>query len=461
MASIQFNLHPAQTEIHGHPGRFKIIAAGRRFGKTVYSVIRCFEEALATTNAMGVDLDDSSEVIYVGIDREQAKRNAWPYFKKFAQEIEAVTGLPVRLLEKTSLIELPPELGGCRIRLLGMDDPDAARGMKLRFAVLDEYADMPARVWPEIIRPALMDVRGGAMFIGTPKGRNHFYELVEEALKTAKEDKENGDLPSWGVFNYSSLDNTLIHEDELKSMVREYTNGSEDLYEQEIKAKFIASSGQLFNDKSFRVIDQLPADQYDTFIAVDLAGFGTDPSRKNEKRRLDSTAIAIVSINSKGQWFVKEIQHGQWDTRETAYRIIKAAKDHQCPMIGIEKGALMNAVEPYLRDYMAKFKRYFEIKPLTHGNQRKYDRVQWALQGRCQKGEIFLVTDRDKGNPDDKWVEKLIDEAISFPSHYVHDDLIDALAYIDQMAPETISSFDISDIESQTEWKPLDDRSGY
>ena len=269
MARLQFNLHPAQTEIHAHPGRFTIVTAGRRFGKTVYSVIRCFEEALSAVNPMGIPLDDSSEVIYVGIDREQAKRNAWPYFRKFATEIESATGLAVRVLEKTGLVELPPELGGCRIRLLGMDAPDAARGMKLRFAVLDEYADMPERVWPEIIRPALMDVRGGALFIGTPKGRNHFYDLVTEAVATAKEDVDLGNLPTWGVFNYSTLDNTLIHEDELKSMVREYTNGSEDLYEQEIKAKFVASSGQLFTDAQFPVSDKMPGNLIGTtFIAV-------------------------------------------------------------------------------------------------------------------------------------------------------------------------------------------------
>jgi hypothetical protein len=459
MAQLQFNLHPAQTEIHAHVARFKIVAAGRRFGKTVFSVIRCFEEALASTNAMGVALDDSSEVIYVGVDREQAKRNAWPYFKKFAQEIEAATGLHVRLLEKTSLIELPPELGGCRIRLLGMDDPDAARGMKLRFAVLDEYADMPARVWPEIIRPALMDVRGGALFIGTPKGRNHFYELVVEALETAKEDVASGNDETWGVFNYSSLDNTLIHRDELEGMVREYTNGSEDLYEQEIKAKFVASSGQLFNDKQFKVLDKAPAElQGTTFIAVDLAGFGTDPSRKNEKRRLDDTAIAIVTVLPDGRWIVHDIMHGKWDTRETAYRIIKAGKDYQVSTIGIEKGALMNAVGPYLNDYMAKYNRYFEIKPLTHGNQRKYDRVQWALQGRAQKGEIYLIDDKTK---DDKWVAKFTDQAVSFPSKYVHDDLVDALAYIDQMAPQALGNFDISEIENSTKWQATDDIAGY
>jgi predicted phage terminase large subunit-like protein len=441
MAQIAFNLHPAQAVIHDHKARFKIVAAGRRFGKTVFSIIRCFEEALATENKYGIKYDSSSEVIYVGIDREQAKRNAWPYVLQFAREIEKATGLVVRTLEKTSLVHLPPELGGCRIRLLGMDDPDAARGMKLRYAVLDEYADMPPRVWPEIIRPALADVRGGALFIGTPKGRNHFYELVEKAV---------GD-PDWGVFNYSMDDNPLIQEDERKALAKEYTNGSEDLYEQEVKAKFVASEGQLFRADQFKVIDQMPSGYMDTFIAVDLAGFASDPDRKKEMRRLDSTAIAIVSVDEQGKWYIKQIQHGQWDTRETAYRIVKAAKDHQVPIIGIEKGALMNAVEPYMRDYMAKYNRWFEIKPLTHGNQKKFDRVQWALQGRAQKGEIYLL----KGD----WNSEFVDQCVSFPSRYVHDDLVDAVAYIDQMVQETIK-FDIAQLDS-TKFEPLDPRAGY
>jgi phage terminase large subunit-like protein len=443
MATIQFNLHPAQTEIHANLARFKIVAAGRRFGKTVFSVIRCFEEALATVNPLGIQLDDSSEVIYVGIDREQAKRNAWPYFKRFAHEIEKATGLQVRMLEKTSLIELPPELGGCRIRLLGMDDPDAARGMKIRFAVLDEYADMPPRVWPEIIRPALADVRGGALFIGTPKGRNHFYDLVEEAIP----------LDDWAVFNYSMDDNPLIQADERKALAAEYARGSSDLYEQEIKAKFIASSGQLFNAEQFKIVSEVPEGIVDTFLAVDLAGFSSDPDRKNEKRRLDDTAIAVVKVDGSGRWYVIDIQNGKWGVRETAYRIVKTAKDQGIQIIGIEKGALMNAVEPYMREYMAKYKRYFEIKPLTHGNQRKYDRIQWALQGRAEKGDIFLL----KGD----WNEKFVDQAVSFPSRYVHDDLVDALAYIDQLVPETLNNFDISGLEEATRFKPMDPRAGY
>ena len=441
MAELRFNLHPAQAEIHQDESRFKIVAAGRRFGKTVFSVIRCYEEALATGNKYGVVYNSSSEVIYVGIDREQAKRNAWPYFKTFAQEIEKATGLPVRMLEKTSMIELPPELGGTRIRLLGMDDPDAARGMKLRFCVLDEYADMPPRVWPEIIRPALADVRGGALFIGTPKGRNHFYQLVEDAM--GQDD--------WGVFNYAMDDNPLIQEDERKALAEEYARGSSDLYEQEVKAKFIASSGQLFNDKSFKVLDEIPDEIMDTFLAVDLAGFSADPDRKNEQRKLDDTAIAVVSIDTKGRWYVHEIIYGKWGVRETALKIVSTAKSYSIPIIGIEAGALKNAVEPYMREYMARYNRYFEIKPLTHGNKRKYDRIQWALQGRCEKGDVYLL----KGD----WNAVLIDQAISFPSRYVHDDLIDALAYIDQLAEETINMNNFNELS--TEFIPLDSRSGY
>lgn len=446
MATIKFNLHPAQAEIHAHPARFKIVAAGRRFGKTVFSVIRCFEEALSTVNALGIELDDSSEVLYIGIDREQAKRNAWPYFKKFAYEIEKATGLTCRMLEKTSMIELPPELGGCRIRLLGMDDPDAARGMKIRFAVLDEYADMPPRVWPEIIRPALADVRGGALFIGTPKGRNHFYDLVEMAIELP--DSE------WGVFNFSMDDNPLIQEDERKALAEEYARGSSDLYEQEIQAKFIASSGQLFKAAQFKIIDILPdVGVMDTYLAVDLAGFEPDPDHKSEKRRLDDTAIAVVKVDSKGRWYIIKIDYGKWGVRETANRIVTTAKAYSIPIIGIEAGALKNAVEPYMREYMARYNRWFEIKPLTHGNQRKYDRVQWALQGRAEKGDIYLL----KGD----WNATLIDQAVSFPSKYVHDDLIDALAYIDQLVSETIANFDIEAIEKATEFKPLDDYAGY
>ena len=356
------------------------------------------------------------------------------------------------MLEKTSLIELPPELGGTRIRLLGMDDPDAARGMKLRFAVLDEYADMPPRVWPEIIRPALMDVRGGALFIGTPKGRNHFYDLVTKAIEDQKQAETEERDSMWAVFNYASTDNPLIHKDELKEMAREYTNGSEDLYDQEIAAKFVASSGQLFSQDQFKIVDKIPDEPMDTFMAVDLAGFATDPDRKNEVRKLDDTAMAMVSVDQKGNWYIREIKYGKWGPRETANQIVQTAHKYSIPSIGIEKGALMNAVQDYMHEYMGRYNRWFELVPLTHGNKAKFDRVQWALQGRAQKGQLHLLKA--------PWNAPFIDQCISFPSKYVHDDLVDAVAYIDQLVGE-VMQIDVSWAETQTAFQPMDEAAGY
>ena len=102
---------------------------------------------------------------------------------------------------------------------------------------------------------------------------------------------------------------------------------------------------------------------------------------------------------------------------------------------------------------MARYNRWFEIKPLTHGNQKKYDRVQWALQGRAQKGDIYLV--------EGDWNAILIDQAVSFPSKYVHDDLVDALAYVDQMTFESIGSFDMGSIDESTKFTPQDANAGY
>lgn len=443
MVALNFNLHPAQTVIHNSDARFLVCACGRRFGKTYYAVIRCIIEALQETNKAGQVLDSSAEVVYIGVDREQAKRNAWHYFKELAAPVIE------RIHENTCCITL---INGVRIRLLGMDNPDAARGMKLRFAVLDEYADMPSHVWKEIIRPALMDVQGGAMFIGTPKGKNHFYQLYVNALTKPpvinKAGEEMFPWNEWEAFNFQSSDNNTIVKTELDSIALEYTNGSEDLHEQEIEAKFISRGGKLFHADQFKIDSTEPRDGT-YYMAVDLAGFGTETGKRHaEIKKLDETAIAIVKVHEFG-WWVKDIKHGRWGVRETALQIVKAAYDNLVSTVGIEKGALANAVAPYLTEYMNQFNRWLNIQPLTHGNKRKYDRIEWALQGRLQKGQITL----NRG----PWNEVLIEQAVDFPSKLTHDDLLDSLSYIDQQA--TVIYFDMDDFPK--EYVPLDEVSGY
>lgn len=115
---------------------------------------------------------------------------------------------------------------------------------------------------------------------------------------------------------------------------------------------------------------------------------------------------------------------------------------------GIEKGMAMNAVMPYLNDEMMRLNTFFNVEPLTHGNQRKTDRIAWALQGRAEKGRIQLL----KG----KWNAAFIEQACDFPSTTAHDDLIDAVAYIDQIADPYFGGPQFID-----NWMPLDEVSGY
>ena len=103
-----------------------------------------------------------------------------------------------------------------------------------------------------------------------------------------------------------------------------------------------------------------------------------------------------------------------------------------------------------LTDMMRRNNRFFRIEELTHGNQKKTDRIVWALQGRFENGLVTLA----KG----EWNSEFLDQLFQFPNHLVHDDLIDSLAYIDQLAKVAYHS-DLIDL--QEDFEPLDIIAGY
>jgi len=441
----QVSLTAPQQAVHNSLARFKVIAAGRRLGKTTLAAIECLLEACKTENDYGDPLGSDSEVVYIGVDKEQAKRNVWNMIQDIAREM----GIFVFAHQNSCVLIIDNGVCQVRVRLLGMDRPDSARGMKLRYAVLDEYADMPDNVWDEVIRPALMDCRGGAMFIGTPKGKNHFYRLFSEAL--------TGDDPEWEAFSFMSHDNSTLNRDELEKVALDYARGSPELYAQEIEGKFISKGGALFHEDDFPR-DAVEPKHGSYFLTVDLAGFERESAKKTARiSRLDDSAICINkaynTMDKDGKadvgWWVKEIQHGRWDTEETAKRIVDAAVAVKAQTVGIEKGVLAQAVAPYLASYQAQRKVWLNVVPLTHGNQRKYDRIQWGLQGRAKRRLVTL-------NPGE-WNSVLLEQAIDFPSKLTHDDLLDALAYQDQVA-------DWVEWEGQDnyeKWEAVDPISGY
>ena len=418
MTSLQVKLHDKQREVFNDDHRFKIVAAGRRFGKSRLAAWMLLIEALKS---------ESKDVFYVAPTYQQAKDILWGLLKELGHEVIKSAH------ENTSVLTL---VNNRKIYLKGADRPDTLRGVGLAFCVIDEYADIKPNVWEQILRPALADVQGGALFIGTPKGRNHFYELYQFA-QTQKD-------PQWAGFHYTSYDNPLIPESEIEAARNTMSSFA---FRQEFLASFEAASRDIFKEEWIKIDDEEPDDgRY--FIAVDLAGFiNVDKESANKNKKLDETAIAVAKVH-EGGWWVADIKHGRWDIKQTCHEIMKAVVEYQPTAVGIEKGSLKNAALPYLMDLMRKHNHYFRIDDCTHGNQKKTDRIVWALQGRFEHGQVTL----NHG----EWNNEFVDQLVNFPNSQLHDDLIDALAYIDQI--QIVEYF--QDYE-EDEYEALDAVAGY
>ncbi|HSP70468.1 MAG TPA: terminase family protein, partial [Bryobacteraceae bacterium] len=200
-------LKSPQWEVFTCDSRFRILVAGRRFGKTF----------LALTELCRAAWKSGSLAWYVGPTYKQAKRIAWKPLKQLTKPYWASTP------NETDLrIEL---ITGGTICLRGADNYDALRGDGLDFLVLDEYASMAQEAWPEVLRPALADKEGHALFIGTPRGYNHFHDLYQKAQNQ----------PNWATFQFTTAQGGNVSPEEIASATHEL---DERTYRQEFQASF-------------------------------------------------------------------------------------------------------------------------------------------------------------------------------------------------------------------------------
>src|SRR6056297_223914 len=215
MAEVVIPYKPRAQAVafHDRTERFACLVAHRRFGKTVASLNDLIRDAMTIQRP-------NVRVAYIAPYYRQAKAIAWDYLKEFTAPIP---GIEVNASELR--IDFP---NGARIRLFGADNYDAMRGLYFDSVVLDEPADFPASAWPTVIRPALADRKGRATFIGTPKGKNDFWEIYNYA-KTA---------PDWFCAMYKASETDILDVDELIEAKR--TMG-EDRYEQEFECSFEAA----------------------------------------------------------------------------------------------------------------------------------------------------------------------------------------------------------------------------
>lgn len=207
----------AQFEaFHVRDKRWSVIVAHRRAGKTVACIMELLTRALATPKK-------DARYAYIAPFREQAKTVAWNYLKHYAG---AVVKNPAEDFRESDLtVRL---FNGSHVRLFGADNPNALRGMYLDGVIMDEYADMRPSLWGEVIRPSLSDRNGWAVFIGTPRGKNEFFEIYDKARSD----------PDWFSLTLKASETALLPASELADAAKTM---SPNQYAQEYECSFDAA----------------------------------------------------------------------------------------------------------------------------------------------------------------------------------------------------------------------------
>jgi len=211
-----------QRDAYAMLERFTVLCVHRRAGKTVFCINWLIRQAIEKPGSV---------CAYLAPQYSQAKRVVWTYLKDFAGVIPGTT-----FNEAELRCDLP---GGSRIYLLGAENPHPLRGLGLDAAVLDEVAQMPRTAWSSVIRPALADKRGSAIFIGTPLGRaNLFAELVHPRKPR----------PGWVSKVLTWKDTHVLPDDEIEALRAEMPPEE---FEQEMECSFDATIKGSFFGKQF------------------------------------------------------------------------------------------------------------------------------------------------------------------------------------------------------------------
>lgn len=225
MTEIVIPYTPRGQQFHMHQGmeakRWSAIVAHRRFGKTVCVVNHMIKMALTSDKRKPF-------YAYLAPYYNQAKAIAWEYLLYYTGPI------PGRLVNRSELsvtLSLPlydRRINSATIRLFGADNPDSLRGLYYDGAVLDEFGDMKSEVWDTVLRPALADRLGWGVFIGTPKGRNKFWETYTKAEKD----------PDWFTATYKADETGVLPDSELTALKAQMSPSQ---YAQEFECSFEAA----------------------------------------------------------------------------------------------------------------------------------------------------------------------------------------------------------------------------
>ena len=342
ITQIDVHPHQGQSEVHNDPARFKVLAAGRRWGKTRLGVNECLDVASKGGRAWWVA--PSYKTSEVG----------WRPLQRIGSKI----GAEIRKVDRT--INLP---NGGSVQVRSADDPNSLRGEGLDFVVLDENAFMKEEAWTEALRPALSDRQGKALFISTPKGRNWFWRLYQHGQN------DDGEFAS---FQFPTSSNPFIEPTEIeaaKGMLPER------IFLQEYMAQFLDDAGGVFRQvmNAATAIEQLePEDGHEYVIGVDWG------------QMVDFTVLIVLDITTKSVVFMDRFNKIDYIIQSERLKVL--VNRYKPTTVIAEVNAMgQPIVERLLEDGLP-------IQPFTTTNATKAEIVR-GLQNAFENGEIKILND--------------------------------------------------------------------
>lgn len=272
-------------QVANDPHRFRVVCAGRRSGKSYLAQRIVLKWAVESPGIYWI----------VSPTYKQSKQIHW-------RDLQAA--IPRNWVVKKNEVDLSITLAnGSVIELKGAENPDALRGVKLRGLVVDEIASIRNWdwLWLEVLRPTLTDYQAPALFISTPKGFNHFYELYQMGQTVGGVESGSQHYRSW---RFTSYENPHVAKEELDQQRNELT---EDTFAQEYLADFRKHTGLVYKqfDRSLHVIE--PFEIPDSWLVYRALDFGsTNP-----------TVCLWIAVDPDDNWYIAGEHYASGQTIET------------------------------------------------------------------------------------------------------------------------------------------------
>ena len=392
---MDFSLTPAQKEIDASAARFKIVRAGRKFGKTTYAHKKALEW-----------LQKPYSIHWqVSPTYAQAKLISWSEFKRLIP--------PEALGKKPNDTDLVITLkNGSQLFLMGSDDPDSLRGPAPTSVCFEEAAFHKREAWYEVVRPNLMPKKAPALFIGTPKGFNWFYDLEQEAKRLISiGDKE------WDVFHYSVYDNPHISRAEIDDAKR--SCDTEEVWKQEYLAEYESSVGRVFSAFSdMRHVKriELPSGLFDAYRSVDWG-------------MRDDTACLWGFVRDKKLFVYREyLQNNMSAPAQAAVIKNQTTSREQVKMTAISHDAAKE--DPTMKGLTVMWHfRQAGINPLRPSSRdKKHSRAM--IQQLLQENRLILDAERCQKLRKQIMAYEWKDTSAERPEESGHVDAVDSLHYL-------------------------------